>query len=410
MNRNKRGMRIASITVCGALVLAGSIGISAASASAKKPKESAIVVGAIGQYSGALGSSFAGIPPTLKAWADSLNAKGGLDGHKVDVVIKDIAAGTAAAGLTAAESLVTQNHVEAVFDSDSGDATWIPYLKSHGVPVIEMGTDGSSTLKYSNAFENGPAQIPSLYAIVGAALASGGKLAIGYCAESPGCAQLPSLFGVLGLTPTVSAAISSSSPDYTAFCEAVKTSGATSYILFLPLATSVEVTDQCYQDKLTIPQILIAGNVDSTVKYNPAYTGDLVTDTYAQPFWNTHNATIRAIQTALAKYTKGIVGTSLDNVYAEAAWASASLLALDVSHIKVKVTASSILKGMAALKNVSPGGLTAPETIVNKVGTPTYCSYEWTIGNGVFKVGTAGTPVQLCAPAATVDPILASMG
>jgi branched-chain amino acid transport system substrate-binding protein len=396
---------MASIAACSTLLLVGTINASTATASVNA-SDSPIVIGAIGQFSGALGSSFAGIPGGLKSWADTVNASGGLSGHPVKLDVEDIASGPAAAGLTAAQTLIGQDHAEAIIDMDSGDGTWLPYVKSHGVVDIQPGTDGASSLTFSNVVQMGPAQVPYTYSIISAAKKAGGKLAVGYCAESPGCAQIPQLFGLMGLKPVVAVAISSSSPDFSAFCEAVKSSGATSYSLFLPVATSTKVTNQCYQDGLRIPQILIASNVTSSLTKDSAFSGSLVVDSLAKPFWDTSDPSIKQIQTALSKDTKGIVGTELDNVYPEAMWAAGDLLAADVKNIKGSVTATSIEKGFSSLHNVSPGGFTAPESFQKNTGTSTYCSYEWKILKGKFGVSATGQPLQFCAPASVVDPIM----
>jgi hypothetical protein len=48
-------------------------------------------VGAIGSYSGAFAANQGGIPSVLAAWASSVNAAGGINGHKVKVIARAIA-------------------------------------------------------------------------------------------------------------------------------------------------------------------------------------------------------------------------------------------------------------------------------------------------------------------------------
>lgn len=407
---------ITAAAVTGAILLTGCSSSSHASApssnttaaSTAAASKGKLVVGLIGQFSGALGSAYAGIPGGLKAWADTVNSSGGLNGYQVDLKVEDIASGPAAAGLTAAQGLVSQQHAQVIIDFDSGDATWIPYTQTKGVPVIQGTDDGSSPLKYTNVFPSQPTQLAFTYGLVAVARQLGGKLGVGYCAESSGCATIPTVLGLMGLKPVVAASLSSSSPNYSAFCQTLKTSGVTSYSLFLPNATAAKVSDQCYQEGVKAPQLMIAGNVSPTVKSDPAYSGSRVIDPTAAPFWDTADPAIAKYRAALAKYTTGIIGTELDNPYPEQAWISGSLLAADVDSITGTVDASSIENAFYGLSGTTLGGLTAPLTYSRTPqGTPTYCSYEWSIQNGQYVVAPGG-PTQLCAPPAVVNPIMAA--
>src|SRR5262249_25511757 len=95
-----------------------------------------ISVGAIGPYSGANSSGYSGLPKVLSAWEQTVNAGGGINGYRVNVITEDVGLNPAA-GPVDAKTLVSQDHVVAIIDdADSNDGTWLPYVTSHGIPVI----------------------------------------------------------------------------------------------------------------------------------------------------------------------------------------------------------------------------------------------------------------------------------
>ena len=122
-------------------------GSSSGGPASKEP----IVIGSIGEFSGQAASSTANNLKVLKAWADSVNKAGGLDGHPVHLITKDLG-DNVAGGLAAVKELVEQDHVVAlVHEIDSGDGTWASYVQSKGIPVIG-GTIVSPTFATNSMF------------------------------------------------------------------------------------------------------------------------------------------------------------------------------------------------------------------------------------------------------------------
>src|SRR4051794_12813770 len=65
---------------------------------------SPIVIGNVGGYSSDQASSEAGAELVLKAWAQSVNDNGGINGHPLKLIVKDIG-NNAAGGLAAVKEL-----------------------------------------------------------------------------------------------------------------------------------------------------------------------------------------------------------------------------------------------------------------------------------------------------------------
>ncbi len=92
-------------------------------------------MGFICSCTGPLASSIAIGPDAYKAWASSVNAVGGINGHKVNVIVKDDAFNSGTS-LSQAETLVAQDHAIAIVDGSDVDASWSDYVKQQNVPVI----------------------------------------------------------------------------------------------------------------------------------------------------------------------------------------------------------------------------------------------------------------------------------
>src|SRR5258708_363166 len=261
MNVARRSLVAATALVALTLAACSSSGAgSHSSAPGSNSSSPPLKLALIGPFSGsATASSEGGLPKILDAWAQATNKAGGINGHNVQTVVMDIGPATDG-GLTAVKSAITQDHVAAIVDFDTNDATWIPYAAQQSVPVIP-GSAGLGSLLSDDVFPVLTSPLALSYALVAEAKTYGTKVAIGYAAEIAGASEevtLSKTFGAgLGVNVVVASKLPSSAPASTAFCQQVKQSGATSYTLAFAAATAKKITDQCYQQGGRIPQVLI---------------------------------------------------------------------------------------------------------------------------------------------------------
>ncbi|HMC38643.1 MAG TPA: ABC transporter substrate-binding protein, partial [Acidimicrobiales bacterium] len=111
-------------------------GTTATTGAATTAAATPIEIGTVGGFTGAQASSQGGVPKALEAWASAVNASGGINGHPVHLIVKDLG-DNLAGGLTAVKELVQQNHVVAILgEQDNGDGSWASYIQSTGVPVV----------------------------------------------------------------------------------------------------------------------------------------------------------------------------------------------------------------------------------------------------------------------------------
>jgi len=148
------------------------LGTSYGTAAAK----SEIPVGVIGSFSGPEASSVGIGKPTIQAWADYVNANGGIDGHQVHLYIFDDQ-GNAQTSVTDVKTLVEQDHVVAIVGQAAapGDATWASYIEQSGVPVVGGTSNDAIYMSNPDYFAAGGNSLSDFYGIAQLASKAGPK-------------------------------------------------------------------------------------------------------------------------------------------------------------------------------------------------------------------------------------------
>ncbi len=87
------------------------------------------------------------MPNVYRAWANSVNDSGGINGHPIKIYLQDDT-GTPGTSVTDVHTLIDSDQVIALVDMTSSDETWASYVQSKDIPVIGGGT--STTPMFSN--------------------------------------------------------------------------------------------------------------------------------------------------------------------------------------------------------------------------------------------------------------------
>jgi|HubBroStandDraft_5_1064220.scaffolds.fasta_scaffold24236_3 branched-chain amino acid transport system substrate-binding protein len=391
----------------------GSATGSASSASQVSAKGTPIPIGVVGSYSGPFADLLAIGQPVMQAWADSVNAAGGLNGHPVKLYIEDDQ-DNVSLSVTEVKTLVEQDHVVAIVGqvADGGDVAWAPYVESKGIPVV--GGENSEPVYLTNPdfFDPIGNLISSFYGIAALAHSDGPKFAAAYCAESPACAQVVPFLTSLGKSPgaavslVYTAKVSSSAPDYTAACEGLKQSGAESYTMSLSVSVQKLFVAQCAQDGVTARPI--DNVVDSTFTSVPAFNGMQIVNS-AFPFFDQSIPATKAFHQALAKYAPQIGSASMPLTYiASDIWTAGALFQAAVDAAGPgPITSASIKHGLYSLRNATLGGLTAPLNFTPGKVTLNNSYFSFTIKNGAFVETHGMTPVEV--PSGPVTTLVAAL-
>ena len=399
-------MRVAAIRnglvggriLCAMAVAAGlTLVTGAMSQPASAATKSVVVVGDLCSCTGPEASTISQTTDVVNAWAKSVNAAGGLDGHQVQIVVKDDGYNPATS-LSDAQSLVQQNHVIAIFDNSDEDAAWEAYILKAKVPVLGA-TEADAGYKNPDFFPPGGTFNYSNGAGAVAAHKAGIKTeAILYCAEVAICqestAEAKALLPKLGMKLVYSTSIGFAAPNYSAQCLAAKQSGAQSMAVGDASAIVTKVAENCATQGFTPTELSADGSVAIAWLGVPAMNGNI--DVQADIPWFVHNAATNPMYTALNKYAPGVTtGPNFGEVVVQS-WAAGVLLQLAAAHLSTTPTTADIYKGLYALKGTTLKGLAAPITFHKGAPASNPCFYEMGIKNAKFVTLNGGK--YFCVP------------
>ena len=400
----RRTMTLLAAVLATALVLAAcgssGSGSSANSSSttsgavATAPKGTTIKVGLIASLSGPQASSSDQGATVAPAWADWINANGGIDGHPVKTIFLDDK-GDPATAQADEKQLAADGVVAIVVSSDNLVSAFDSAAIASGIPLIGGPSDSGDWYSKPGMFPTMTGIINGLGAQVAVAVKFGHAKKFGqlYCAEVAACAQAaPLLQGAakaahIGYTQL---AISSTAPSYTAQCLQLKQQNVDYVQLNFASAAAVRFIQSCqaqgYNPTWGSSEQAIGAayvSIPNLTVYGPAYSFPSVAD--AAPV-----ATFRA---TMQKYA---AGSNWREGTASFTWDGLQALALAIKDAHVAaaapVTSADVLTGLYSFKDQNLGGELANGVTYAK-GKP----FGFTASPCYFVVGMKGG--QTIAPA-----------
>jgi branched-chain amino acid transport system substrate-binding protein len=405
----RRWMHVVVALLTGCLALVVCSAASSASVSAKL-SGTPIPLGNIGTYSAATSSSQIGAKYSIQAWADWVNAHGGLAGHPVKLYVMDDQ-GSAAIALTDVKTLINQDHVVAIVgDQSSTDTDWASTVEQAGVPVVGGLSLNIPFVSNPDFYPSGTDVIALPVGMLTIAKQFGTKVAALYCAESPQCANAPTLYKLVGpsvgVSVVLSQSISAAAPSYVAVCQAVKSSGAESYQIADAAAVVAKVANECKQQGVTAVNLNFDGAVVSGMQKVAGLQGLQASE--ADVPWYAHTPALTTYNMAIGRYAPQMGNHNGPN--ALYSWVSGVLLQSAVAASKSStVTPASIKAGLYALpKGTTLNGLAPPLTFTRGQPTQVNCYYTFGIKHYAWTL-----PAKLktnCADAATVSKIAKLLG
>jgi branched-chain amino acid transport system substrate-binding protein len=326
-----------------------------------------------------------------QAWANTVNTSGGINGHPVQLIVKDDAGnpGTAVAN---AQALISE-HVTALADVSIVDSAFESAVQASGIPVVGIETPNPPFGTNPDFFPEAQTNASATYATVATAKTAGAtNVGDIYCAESPVCAESVPIFKStgkqLGVPLTYSAEVSAVAPNYTAQCVAADQEHVKS--LFIGDSSSViariatDCNTQNYQP-IYITQGAGFGMVEANT---PGLKNTLWNEFQATPFYATSIPAVKAADAAIDKYYPGLQeNTQLYNETDFMAWASGVLLedAVKAGGLTASATptAAEVMKGLYSLKSDNLDGLTVPLTFTPGQPHNISCWMTARVQNGV---------------------------
>lgn len=389
----RRSLMLVGAVLMAATTLIG-LGTAGTAGAAGKAKASStpIKIGVLCSCTGPLASSIDVGPPALQAWADATNARGGINGHKVQIIVKDDAFNSGTS-LSEAEQLINQDKVVALVDSSDVDAAWGTYAEQHDVPVIGGGSSSLLFLTNPDFFAVGQTLDDYFINFIDAAKKVGAKnLGEFYCAEAATCQE-----GVAPLEKTAAKVgekigyvteISASAPNYTAQCLAAKQNGVQALTVADAVSVVLAVAADCTQQGYTPTQIALDGAVSLSFEKAPGINNHFIGSEPDIPFFANNTPAAKAMNDTLKKYAKSTYTSPNFNEQATQMYLTGLLFADAAKAGKLGVhgapTTAELYKGLYALKGDTLGGLAPPLTFTKGKPTPVDCWYWIRVQKGKF--------------------------
>jgi branched-chain amino acid transport system substrate-binding protein len=390
-----------ALAACSSSSSSTSSASSAATSSAAKG--STITIGVIGTLTGPQASSSDQGATVAPAWADWVNATGGIDGHPVKVIVLDDKDDPATAQADY-QQFASDGVAAIVVSSDDVVSAYDGAAIAKGIPLIGGTSDDDDWYTKPGMFVTMTGIVNGLAAQVAVAVQYGHakKFANLYCAEVAACAQANPLLAAsakaahIGYTQL---AVSSTAPTYTAQCLQLKQEGVDYVQLNFSTAPAIRFIQNCQAQSYnptwgSSEQAIgsaFASLPDLTV-YGPAYAFPSVAN--AAPA-----ATFRAAMQKYATNSNWREGT------ASFTWDGLEALAQAVKNVNVAasatVTPADVMAGLYDFKDENLGGLLANKVTFTK-GKPfgytaNPCYFVVGMKNGQTTAPAGLTPV--CLPA-----------
>ncbi len=385
----------------------GSAGTGAA------PGGAAIRIGALGSYTGPQAPSLGAMDDTIKAWASYTNARGGINGHPVQLTVYDDQNDPTKAR-TFAQKLIEQDHVVAIVGSASLVTDgWAKVAQDAGVPVIGSIDFQPEYATNPDFFATG-GQIPALvYGALKAAKTTGvTKVGVLPCAEASACTQFAGLFTaigkIVGLPVVFNQKITVSQPSYQAVCLAARDNGVDGLATLENDTTVVKVANHCAQQGYRPIQINVAATAGSAWVGETNLEGAVSAHSDAVPSAD-QVPEIKIMNAALDQYAPGVRTGAQYNVLDSSAWAGGQLFKLAAENAKLTPTSTpaDVITGLYQLKDETLNGLTPPLTYAQGKAAFVTCWFTQQIKNGKFTALDNGT--TQCIPASDMPAVLQAL-
>jgi branched-chain amino acid transport system substrate-binding protein len=375
---------------------ASSTGTSTTSAAATGAP---ITVGVICTCSGAFGASIAPSVSVYRAWVNTVNASGGVNGHPIHITVDDDAGvpGTSASDV---QNLVSA-HVDAILDETTLDETWADTVKAANIPVVGGILSSEPFFMNSDFYPEGQTIDSGTYAQVAQGKAAGAaNFGDMYCAEAAVCkeaiAEAKSDGETLGIPLTFTTSVSATAPNYTAQCVAAQQAHVQAILLGLTGTVAVKVGADCSQQGYN-PVYLGGGTGFSNLYVTSAgVNNNFWPETPDLPFTE-NTPSVQAMNTAVDKYYPGLRNNPNWSESGAIAWVSGLLLedAVKAGGLTASATPSNteIVNGLQALKGDTLQGW-APVGLTFAAGQahPIDCWYTVVVKKGNVSLTNGGKP------------------
>lgn len=365
---------------------------SSPATSSKQPAQSTgspIKVGVICSCSGPLGADSAPAEKVYEAWADSVNASGGIKGHRLQLITEDDGAnpGTSVSDV---QTLLSDN-VVAIMDYSLVDQTWASKVQAAKVPVVGGNVNEIPFYTNPDFYPEGETEDAVATSLVATGKAAGAtKLGYLYCAEAAICQETAGLISApgqqLGVPVVYKGSIAATAPNYTAQCLAAQQAHVDALMNGDVDPVFERVATDCTRQGYHPIYISSGATFDKTMTTTPGVMSNSWYESDDLPFFADTPA-VNAMNAAVDKYYPGLRSSKYwtGGVSVEP-WASGILLADAVKAGGIgpsdTPTSAAIVKGLESLKGDNLQGTAPPLTFAAGKPHPVDCWFTFQVKNG----------------------------
>jgi branched-chain amino acid transport system substrate-binding protein len=346
--------------------------LDAEAAAYKVPAEktaalSPVLIGNLGTYSGVGGILNQGTQAALRIWAAWVNARGGLNGHPVNVESFDDQ-GDPSTAVSFAKQLQSKGVLAFLWNYTLfTSGTLIPAIAKMGIP--DIGGDDFDPAMWTTPYmfpQNAPVRTQ-----VGAAAAYGASLgktvgAVWWCVEAQVCMraqQTDDANGAMeagGVKPVMNVSVSLTQPSYLSQCSTAKAKGVQFIMAHLDGASLIRAKRDCKQIGYNPLMCNVAGAVTPQLLTTDVTKGPEAMCFSVAPFawWAQDTPMQKAFHAAIARFAPGTPST----FGSSGVWAAGEILRSSATFLSAKPTRDELLRGLYSVKDETFGGLTLPLT------------------------------------------------
>lgn len=343
--------------------------------------KSEIVIGVPAALSGTSAQSGELSKVVAEAWGEWVNDNGGINGHPVNVLVRD-SGPDATAALAAVQGLAEDDNVLAmVGHGEPSDESFLPYLQEQQVPTVGGGPGNPLYFTHEDTwlFPLGFDAVTTNFSIPPyiAESVDAGSMMQFVCAEVAGCAEAARITEPvaedLGIEYEATVTVDASAPSYTAECLTLKETGAEYAHVWVAAAGATRVIEECERQGVDVvyggsPGGLIEGLLEEIPD-----TVELHTPASGFPWW-VDAEPVQEFRDVMEEYSDG----DYKGGYGTYTWAALELFRLAMAGVSDDPTRQEVRDAMFALEGEDLDGLLANEISFTQGEKPTSwpCYFE----------------------------------
>jgi branched-chain amino acid transport system substrate-binding protein len=351
-----------------------------------------------GLFSGIVGATLSPSRDAYAAWVESVNARGGIDGHRIELLTADDG-NSAAQDLANARTFVEKYGAIALVNfnpAPGGAAAVDEYARKKHVPIVGGNNIEPIFNQSPVIFPVTPSSDTQDYSWAAAMNDAGKKkVAALYCTEGQACADKEANWKKyaqqLGMQVVYDSRASVAQPDFTANCIAARSAGAEAMVPVLDSASQLRVARDCDRQGYR-PMFIAPGPFPQA----PSYIEGMVATLQGFPWFLTSGSPVlEEYGTAMRKYV-----TSQITAVTPQGWVAGKALerALQLAGVSNPPTPKDVFKGLYALNGDTLGGITPPLRFVEGKASPEMrCMFVAKVVGGKW-IAPIGLQLTYCKP------------